>query len=50
MVRKMVGVMIRARLSEIQLGNVPELLLQGQRGDVGITAEACGLILESIEY
>lgn len=50
MVRKMVGVMIRAGLSEIAPDSVPAMLIQKQRGDVGILAEACGLILESIEY
>ncbi len=50
MVRRMVGVMIRAGLGEIRPDSVPGLLLQKQRSDVGITAEACGLILESIEY
>lgn len=50
MVRRMVGVMIHAGLGEIQPDSVPALLLQKQRSDVGITAEACGLILESIEY
>lgn len=50
MVRRMVGVMIHAGLGEIGPDSVPALLLQKQRSDVGITAEACGLILESIEY
>lgn len=50
MVRRMVGVMIHAGLGETQPDSVPDLLLQKQRSDVGITAEACGLILESIEY
>jgi tRNA pseudouridine38-40 synthase len=50
MVRRMVGVMIQAGLGETQPESVPALLLQKQRSDVGITAEACGLILEKIEY
>jgi tRNA pseudouridine38-40 synthase len=50
MVRRMVGVMIHAGLNEIQPDSIPSLFLQKRRSDVGITAEACGLILERIEY
>lgn len=50
MVRRMAGVMINAGLGDIQPDSVPSLLRQKQRGDVGITADACGLILENIEY
>lgn len=50
MVRRIVGVMINAGLGEIKPDSVPTLLAKKQRSDVGITAEACGLILENIEY
>lgn len=50
MVRRMVGVLILAGLNEMEPDSVPALLSDRRRSGVGITAEACGLILESIEY
>ncbi len=50
MVRRVVGVLIEAGLHEIDPDSVPQILNSKQRSEVGVTSEACGLILESIEY
>ena len=50
MVRRVAGVLIEAGLREIDPDSVPEILITKRRSEVGVTAEACGLILESIEY
>jgi tRNA pseudouridine38-40 synthase len=50
MVRRIAGILIEVGLSQIKPGAVAQMLQSGQRSDVGVTAEACGLILESVEY
>lgn len=50
MVRKMVGILIEIGLGKLPAGEVPELLKEGDRSRIHILAEACGLMLEKIEY
>ena len=50
MVRRIAGVLIDVGIGEINPDTVPEIIQSKQRSDVGVTAEACGLILEKIQY
>ncbi len=50
MVRILVGTMLEVGIHKRPFGSFAKSLLGGKRSDVGRTAKACGLYLESVEY
>ncbi len=50
MVRKIVGILIEVGLGKRKADTIPALIHNRDRSQIGILADACGLILESITY
>jgi tRNA pseudouridine38-40 synthase len=50
MVRRIVGTLIEAGLGQLEVSEIPDILISKERGQAGGMADACGLFLEKIEY